>query len=144
MTDGCQRQIFISSGTTRLAQRPIVVNPSVVAARFDLGVQILFVKNVLIDRGAKPIPRRHLRGLTVTITAMPHLCFLNPWPKRFRAFQVFFFLEYLSIIIVSLVTPDFYLNTGDDPAHDVWHQTPHLNMEAVKQVRVSGGLLDCF
>jgi len=32
------------------------------------------------------------------------------------------------------VTPDFILNTGDDPAHDVWAQTQELNLEAVRYV----------
>ena len=32
------------------------------------------------------------------------------------------------------VTPDFVLNTGDDPAHDVWAQTHDLNLDALRFV----------
>lgn len=32
------------------------------------------------------------------------------------------------------VDVDFVLNTGDEPAHDVWNQTPDLNLKAVEQV----------
>ena len=34
--------------------------------------------------------------------------------------------------------PDFVLNTGDDPAHDVWAQTHDLNLDALRCVRVRG------